>query len=232
VICFSDKAPPGASTFADLETLGAKGETAEDVTAFRRDADAVQPGDLATLIYTSGTTGPPKGVMLTHDNIHSNVAGTRDKIPFAGQDVSLSFLPLSHIFQRMGDYMMFATGTSIAYAENFDAVPGNLQEVRPTIVLSVPRLYEKMYARVLQNAVSSGAVKRRIFFWARKVAQRRADLLLAGRRPGRLLERQYAIAQKLVFSKLKERPEAACGISSRAAHHWHPRSTSFFTRLA
>ena len=205
VICFSDKAPPGASTFADLETLGAKGETSEDITAFRRDADAVQPGDLATLIYTSGTTGPPKGVMLTHDNIHSNVAGTRDKIPFAGQDVSLSFLPLSHIFQRMGDYMMFATGTSIAYAENFDAVPGNLQEVRPTIVLSVPRLYEKMYARVLQNAVSSGAVKRRIFFWARKVAQRRADLLLAGRRPGRLLERQYAIAQKLVFSKLKER---------------------------
>src|SRR6476660_5149610 len=205
VICFNDKAPAGALNFTDLEKLGTEGETADDVTAFRRDADAVQPGDLATLIYTSGTTGPPKGVMLTHDNIHSNVAGTRDKIPFEGHDVSLSFLPLSHIFQRMGDYMMFATGTSIAYAESFDAVPGNLQEVRPTIVLSVPRLYEKMYARVLQNAVSSGAVKRRIFFWARKVALRRADLLLAGGRPGRLLERQYAIAQKLVFLKLQER---------------------------
>jgi long-chain acyl-CoA synthetase len=205
VICFNDKAPSGALNFTDLEKLGAGGETADDVTAFKRDADAVQPGDLATLIYTSGTTGPPKGVMLTHDNIHSNVAGTRVKIPFAGQDVSLSFLPLSHIFQRMGDYMMFATGTSIAYAENFDSVPGNLQEVRPTIVLSVPRLYEKMYARVLQNAVSSGAVKRRIFFWARKVAERRADVLLAGRKPGLMLERQYAIAQKLVFSKLQER---------------------------
>ena len=205
VISFDEKAASADLTFAGLEAIGANGETAEAVAEYKRDADAVQPGDLATLIYTSGTTGPPKGVMLTHDNIHSNVAGTRDKIPFAGHDVSLSFLPLSHIFQRMGDYMMFATGTSIAYAENFDTVPGNLQEVRPTIVLSVPRLYEKMYARVLQNAVSSGAVKRRIFFWARRVAERRADLLLAGRRPGRLLERQYAIAQKLVFSKLKAR---------------------------
>jgi long-chain acyl-CoA synthetase len=205
VISFDEKAESADLNFAALEALGAKGETADAVAAYERDADAVQPGDLATLIYTSGTTGLPKGVMLTHDNIHSNVAGTRDKIPFAGHDVSLSFLPLSHIFQRMGDYMMFATGTSIAYAENFDRVPVNLQEVRPTIVLSVPRLYEKMYARVLQNAVSSGALKRRIFFWARKVAERRADLLLAGRRPGRTLERQYAIAQKLVFSKIKER---------------------------
>lgn len=205
VISFDDKASSADLDSAGLEALGAAGETAEAVAAYKHDADAVQPGDLATLIYTSGTTGPPKGVMLTHDNIHSNVAGTRVKIPFEGRDVSLSFLPLSHIFQRMGDYMMFATGTSIAYAENFDSVPVNLQEVRPTIVLSVPRLYEKMYARVLQNAVSSGALKRRIFFWARKVADRRADLLLAGRRPGRLLERQYAVAQKLVFSKIKER---------------------------
>jgi long-chain acyl-CoA synthetase len=205
VISFDEKAASADLTFTALEAIGAKGETAEGIAAYKHDADAVQPGDLATLIYTSGTTGPPKGVMLTHDNIHSNVAGTRDRIPFAGHDVSLSFLPLSHIFQRMGDYMMFATGTSIAYAENFDSVPVNLQEVRPTIVLSVPRLYEKMYARVLQNAVSSGALKRRIFFWARRVAERRADLLLAGRRPGRLLERQYAIAQKLVFSKIKER---------------------------
>src|SRR6185436_2589842 len=186
-----DATGQGVMSFAELHSLGASGETPELISEYKRDADAVQPGDLATLIYTSGTTGPPKGVMLTHDNIHSNVAGTRDRIPFEGRDVSLSFLPLSHIFQRMGDYMMFATGTSIAYAENFDSVPGNLQEVRPTIVLSVPRLYEKMYARVLQNAVSSGALKKRIFFWARKVADRRADLLLAGRQPGRILERQY-----------------------------------------
>jgi long-chain acyl-CoA synthetase len=205
VISFDAGAGPGVMSFAELQSLGASGETPLIIAEYRREADAVQPGDLATLIYTSGTTGNPKGVMLTHDNIHSNVAATRDKIPFAGVDVSLSFLPLSHIFQRMGDYMMFATGTSIAYAENFDSVPQNLQEVRPTIVLSVPRLYEKMYARVLQNALAGGAVKKRIFFWARHIAEKRADLLLSGREPGWLLSKQYGIAQKLVFSKLKER---------------------------
>ena len=101
--------------------------------------------------------------------------------------------------------MMFHTGTSIAYAENIDRVPVNMQEVRPTIVLSVPRLYEKMYARVLQNAVSSGALKKRIFFWARGVADRWADLKLAGGKPGWALSKQYALAQKLVFSKIQER---------------------------
>ncbi len=205
VIAFEAGTPTADTTLSALEELGARDENAESIAEYRREAYAVQPGDIATLIYTSGTTGPPKGVMLTHDNIHSNVAGTRVKIPFAGDDVSLSFLPLSHIFQRMGDYMMFATGTSIAYAENFDKVPVNIQEVRPTIVLSVPRLYEKIYARVLQNAVGSGALKRHIFFWARGVAEQRADALLAGRQPGWVTERKYRIADKLVFAKIKER---------------------------
>ncbi|MFN2602715.1 MAG: long-chain fatty acid--CoA ligase [Gemmatimonadaceae bacterium] len=205
VIAFETGTPTADTTLAALEELGARDENAESVAEYRREAYAVQPGNLATLIYTSGTTGPPKGVMLTHDNIHSNVEGTRTKIPFRGDDVSLSFLPLSHIFQRMGDYMMFATGTSIAYAESFDKVPVNIQEVRPTIVLSVPRLYEKIYARVLQNAVSSGAVKRRIFFWARAAAEQRADAVLAGGQPGWVTERKYRIADKLVFAKIKER---------------------------
>ncbi|HLE56000.1 MAG TPA: long-chain fatty acid--CoA ligase, partial [Rhodothermia bacterium] len=205
VISFDAAAGNAGMTMTALQELGAQGENAETIATHRREADEVEPGDLATLIYTSGTTGPPKGVMLTHDNIHSNVAATRDKVPFKGQDVSLSFLPLSHIFQRMGDYMMFHTGTSIAYAENMDRVPVNLMEVRPTIVLSVPRLYEKMYARVLQNALSSGGIKKRMFFWARSVADRWADITLAGHRPGWMLSKQYGIAQKLVFSKIKER---------------------------
>jgi long-chain acyl-CoA synthetase len=205
VITFEAAAAGNGITMQVLEKSGAEGESTETIAAHRREADEVEPDDLATLIYTSGTTGPPKGVMLTHDNIHSNVAGTREKIPLSGTDVSLSFLPLSHIFQRMGDYMMFHTGTSIAYAENIDRVPVNMQEVRPTIVLSVPRLYEKIYARVLQNAVSSGAIKRRIFFWARGVAERRADVILAGGKPGWTLSKQYALAEKLVFSKIKER---------------------------
>ncbi len=205
VISFDGIPDAADMSLAELETRGAAVENAESLVRYRESADAVQPGDLATLIYTSGTTGPPKGVMLTHDNIHSNVEATRGKLPFEGDDVALSFLPLSHIFQRTGDYLMFATGSSIAYAQGLDTVPINMQEVRPTMVFSVPRLYEKMYARVLQNALASGFVKKRIFFWARDVADRWADDTLAGRKPGKVLARKYAIAQKLVFSKIRER---------------------------
>jgi len=193
-------------SIAELEKRGRLGENNETIATYREDALSVKPGDLATIIYTSGTTGEPKGVMLTHDNIFSNVAISRTKIPFAGEDVALSFLPLSHIFERMGGhYLMFATGTSIAYAESIDTVPVNLQEVRPTIVLSVPRLYEKMYARILETALTGGFLKRKIFFWARGVAERWANEKLAGKEPGGLLAKQYALAQKLVFSKLKAR---------------------------
>src|SRR5215210_3112127 len=193
-------------SIAELEKRGAEGETSAAITTYREEALTVKPDDLATIIYTSGTTGEPKGVMLTHDNIYSNVAASAKAIPFDGQDIGLSFLPLSHIFERMaGHYMMFATGTSIAYAESIDTVPINMQEVRPTLVLSVPRLYEKMYARVLETALTGGLVKSRIFFWARGVAERWADERLAGREPKGGLARQYAIAQKLVFSKLKTR---------------------------
>ncbi|CAG0953199.1 hypothetical protein GPROT1_00246, partial [Gammaproteobacteria bacterium] len=152
----------------------------------------------------SGTTGPPKGVMLSHDNIHSNVEATRRVVPIEN-DVALSFLPLSHIFERMGDYWFFATGTTIAYVDSFDFVPVALEEVRPSIALSVPRLYEKMYARVLENALAGGALKKRIFFWARAVADRWADETLAGREPRGMLAAKYALAQRLVFSKLKAR---------------------------
>jgi len=142
-------------SIAQLEQMGLPGENKESITVYREDALRVKPDDLATIIYTSGTTGEPKGVMLTHDNIFSNVEAARRAVPFEGKDTALSFLPLSHIFERMaGHYMMFATGTSIAYAESIDTVPINLQEVKPTLVLSVPRLYEKMYARVLETALT------------------------------------------------------------------------------
>jgi long-chain acyl-CoA synthetase len=144
--------------------------------------------------------------MLTHDNIFSNVRASRAVVPFAGEDVCLSFLPLSHIFERMaGHYMMLDTGTSIAYAESIETVRDNLPEVRPTLVLSVPRLYEKMYAAVLEKALSGSFIKKQIFFWARGVADRWADMKLSGVTPTGLLAIQYAIAQKLVFSKLKAR---------------------------
>lgn len=206
VIAF-DEAARGAAdlTLADVEARGAAVDSAQRAADWEREARAVQPGDLATIIYTSGTTGAPKGVMLTHDNFWSNVRGTSDVIPMGSQEVALSFLPLSHIFERTGDYWFFATGTSIAYVDSFDLVPICMQEVRPTIAMSVPRLYEKMYARVLENALSGSGLKKRIFFWARAVAERWADERLAGRTPAGMLAMQYGIAQKLVFSKLKER---------------------------
>ena len=207
VIGFGDTRLPGQDlTIAEVEAKGAAAESPEVIAAYEREARAVAPDALATLIYTSGTTGEPKGVMLSHDNIYSNVAAARAVIPFGGDDVGLSFLPLSHIFERMaGHYLMFSTGTSIAYAESIDTVPFNMTEVRPTLVASVPRLYEKMYARVLENALAGGAVKSRIFFWARGVADRWADETLAGRQPTGFLAFKYRLAQKLVFSKVKAR---------------------------
>jgi long-chain acyl-CoA synthetase len=207
VIAFSATRDPGVDlTMAELEAKGESTESTETIAAYRRAADMVRPDDLATIIYTSGTTGEPKGVMLTHDNIYSNVMAGAVQIPFAGQDACLSFLPLSHIFERMaGHYLMMHTGTSIAYAESIDTVPIDMQMVKPSLVLSVPRLYEKMYARVLENALSGSAIKKRIFFWARSVADQWATEKLAGHEPGGLLGLQYRLAQRLVFSKLKER---------------------------
>ncbi len=206
IISFADAKPAGVDmTLAELEAKGASLDSADRAAAFKAGALAVQHGDLATLIYTSGTTGLPKGVMLTHDNIASNVAGSRTKVPVRPGDVALSFLPLSHIFERMGDYLFFCCGVSIAYAESIDAVPTNLGEVRPHFVMSVPRLFEKMYARVLENAVSGGAVKAAIFRWAAAVADKWADEKLAGREPSGLLAWKYSVAQKLVFSKLQAR---------------------------
>jgi long-chain acyl-CoA synthetase len=206
VIAFDAAAAKSADlTLEAVEAKGAAGDTPDRATEFRTEALRVEPNDLATIIYTSGTTGEPKGVMLSHDNIYSNVAATRNALVMRGDDVSLSFLPLSHILQRMGDYWFLTTGTSIAYVDSFDLVPLAMSQVRPTIAISVPRLYEKMYARVLENALAGGGAKKRIFFWARRVADRWADAKLAGREPKGLLAMQYALAQRLVFSKLKAR---------------------------
>ncbi len=206
IISFADEKPAGADmTLAELEAKGATLDSPERAAAFKAGAMAVKPDDLATLIYTSGTTGLPKGVMLTHDNIFSNVKASEKKVPLKTGDVALSFLPLSHIFERMGDYLFWNWGVSIAYAESIDTVPLNLSEVRPHYCMSVPRLFEKMYARVLENAVSGGAIKHRIFRWAVSVADVWADEKLAGREPGGLLAWKYGIAQKLVFSKLLAR---------------------------
>jgi long-chain acyl-CoA synthetase len=173
---------------------------------WRTHALAASPADLATLIYTSGTTGEPKGVMLTHGNIASNVTTCCRLFTFGDRDECLSFLPLSHIFERMfGHYSMFHAGVVINYAGGIDTVAADMQECRPTLMAAVPRLYEKIHARVLDSVRASPAPRRRIFAWARRVGEEWADRTLARAPipPSLLLTRH--LADRLVFARLRAR---------------------------
>ena len=205
VIAFDSAAAqrPGVLSLAALEASGRA--AASQYPAWKQDALAAGPDDLATLIYTSGTTGDPKGVMLSHYNIWSNVQACLQMIPIGAGDSCLSMLPLSHSYERMVDYTLFQAGVVINYAESFDTVAANLGEVKPTVVLSVPRLYEKVYARVLENALSGSAVKRTIFFWAKRAGERWATLALAGLAVPRGLALKKQLADRLVFAKLRAR---------------------------
>jgi long-chain acyl-CoA synthetase len=194
----------GVVSFRELLQRGAAAEG--KYPRYREDALAISPDELATLIYTSGTTGAPKGVMLTHRNFCTNVVAALQVLSITPSDSCLSLLPLSHSFERMaGHYTMFHAGTTISYAESIEKVPANLLEVRPTVVLSVPRLFEKIYARVLENALTGGAAKRRIFFWARRNAERWVDLKQSGQPIPASLRLKCRIADRLVFTKLRAR---------------------------
>ena len=193
----------GVSTLAELEARGAA--AAAKYPRWREEALAVAPEAMATLIYTSGTTGEPKGVILTHRNLCSNVASATEVFPLVEGDEALAMLPLSHIFERMVDYTLFAAGVVISYAESIDKIGPNLQEVRPTIAVAVPRILEKVYARVLESALSGSPLKRRIFFWAKRVGEAAATYQLAGLPVPAGLRLQRVVADKLVFSKLRAR---------------------------
>ena len=206
VIAFdADAKGAGVTSLADHDASGAAADAAGEGKNFRQDALQAKPDDVITIIYTSGTTGDPKGVMLTHNNIYSNCADAMPEFQLGPSDSTLSFLPLSHIFERMaGHYAVFAAGATISYAESIDTLVVNLGEIKPTIVMSVPRVYEKIYARVLENALVS-PVKKRIFFWAKKVGEDWAELTLGGKPVSGGLAFKYRIAKKLVFSKLEAR---------------------------
>ncbi|MFN2421562.1 MAG: long-chain fatty acid--CoA ligase [Gemmatimonadota bacterium] len=166
----------------------------------------IGPLNTATILYTSGTTGRPKGVMLSHRNFVSNVVDSLACLPISSDDVHLSFLPLSHSFERTaGYYVMLHAGVTIAFAESIDAVPQNMAEVRPTVMTSVPRLYEKMYARVLQKAHESGGLEKRLVLWARRVAIEWAEKTVTGEEMGAALALRYRLADRLVLAKIRER---------------------------
>lgn len=172
---------------------------------FNRESTKINPSDLMTIIYTSGTTGNPKGVMLTHQNLVSNIISSAKVLPIDDTDVLLSFLPLCHVFERMaGYYTAMACGASVAYAESIDTVRDNLLEVHPTIVTTVPRLFERIYSRIMKQIESSPPARQKIFHWAISVGKQFAKARKRGSVPP-ALKLQHMLASKLVFSKLKER---------------------------
>jgi long-chain acyl-CoA synthetase len=206
VIRMDDGHTSGTLSLEEVRVRGREG-LATDRGAVKKRAESVEPEDLATLIYTSGTTGDPKGVMLTHANLVSNVQASTHLFAGLGtKDVALSFLPLCHVFERMGGhYVMLRHGVTIAYAEGVDHVSANLTEVKPTLLLSVPRLYEKMYARVNEKVAHESAPKQAIFRWAMRVGAQGFAHQVARTRPGAGLKVRLAVANKLVFGKIKQR---------------------------
>ena len=203
-----DPAPPGHPKDVAWNALIARGAAARaaDAGAFRALASAVGPGTLATIIYTSGTTGDPKGAMITHGNIASNVESCLQVIELGPTDIQLSFLPLSHIFERMaGLYAMLGAGATIAYAESMEQVAANAVEVRPTFLTGVPRFYEKVYARVMENALGLPGPRKRIFFWGLHQGIARARARFEGRRLSWLAAQRAALADRLVGAAVRAR---------------------------
>ena len=166
---------------------------------FDETAHNIQLDEIATLIYTSGTTGTSKGVMLSHGNLTSNARTSNKNFEWAGEDLYLSFLPLSHVTARHLDYVCFLHGATIAYCPYFDQLPKMLQEVKPTIIVGVPRVYEKVRQEAERQAATG--VKRKIFDWARNVGEHHKDEVARGEVPGSLA---WNLANKLVYSKIRQ----------------------------
>jgi long-chain acyl-CoA synthetase len=205
-ITFLPEAPEGALTFAQVMERG-KNLAQENPGLFEKMTREVKPDDLASIIYTSGTTGVPKGVMLTHSNFISNVKATASVIEFSEKDTVLSFLPLSHVLERMVTFTYLYKGCTIGYAESMDTVvvAENLLEVRPHIMVCVPRVLEKIYSKVMDNVLRSSALKRKIFFWGVKVGREYAKRKLSGQPIPGFLQFKKNLAHKLVYSKILEK---------------------------
>ena len=203
ITCQAD-GPEGTLTFADVQKRGER-LAKEQPDLFEELALKVKPDDVASIIYTSGTTGAPKGVMLMHSNFVSNVEAVTTIIEFTEKDTVLSFLPLSHVLERMVTFAYLCKGCSIGYAESIETVAENLLEIRPQIMVSVPRVFEKIYAKVMDNVLASSSLKRKIFFWAARIGKEYGRKKMLDQPVSGYLQFKKNLAHKLVFSKIIEK---------------------------
>ncbi len=196
--------PIDAERVTRLDSLLREGELGQaERKRFDAVADTVAADDLASIIYTSGTTGVPKGVMLSHSNLVTNVRDSTLKV--SDSDVALSFLPLCHVAERLADYVYFNSGATVAYAESIESVPLNMNEVKPTLAVGVPRFFEKVYARVMGAMADAPPVRRKIFEWAVGVGKAATPYRLAAQPLPTVLGFKHRLAEKLVFHKLRGR---------------------------
>jgi long-chain acyl-CoA synthetase len=203
-VLIDEEGPQGVVSLSEVMGRG-KVLAAANPGLFEQRALAVKPDDLASIIYTSGTTGVPKGVMLTHANFVSNSKALDAVTEFAAKDTILSFLPLSHVLERMTTFSWIYKGASIYHAESIETVAENLLEVRPTIMISVPRLFDKIYAKVMDNILTASALKRKIFFWAIGVGKKYGARKIRHQPIPWWLGFRRKVAAKLVYSKIVEK---------------------------
>jgi len=206
VVCDAPETmPEGVRTFDSVVALGRDVEKAEGCSDYDKRVREAKASDLATIVYTSGTTGNPKGAMLTHGNIASNVSATAHLFPIRAGFVSLCILPLSHILERMIDFLFLWKGVTIAYNDDLLKVAENLQTIRPEVFAAVPRLFEKMQSRILDTVSEAPAARQAIFSWALGVASDRLEYRVEHKPLPFPLNVKSALAEKLVFKKILER---------------------------
>ncbi|MHB8896388.1 MAG: AMP-dependent synthetase/ligase [Candidatus Geothermincolia bacterium] len=199
-VCGTSCDHPAVMTFDELVEVGAVGGTGEE---FTKRFEAVRPDDLCSIVYTSGTTGNPKGVMLTHRNFMSNVRAASSLVEVDDSDICLSFLPLSHVLERMsGYYTAIFNGVSIAHAQCIDTLAEDIADIKPHWMVSVPRLYEKVYAGVQANVAAEPPLKQKIFKWAVGIGRQVSQFNIYHLKVPRWLRLKHFVARKLVFSKI------------------------------
>ncbi len=196
---------PGVYSFNEIKRKG-RDYLGENRLHFSESINLVNEEDLSTIIYTSGTTGEPKGVMLTHKNIVSNTMSAHQVFDLSDKDTFLSFLPLCHIFERTaGYYVALSGGCTIAYAESIEKVASNMEEIKPTVMTAVPRLFERMYSKIKRNIESQSVNKQKVFSWAVEVGKEYCIQKKSPTGVSLTISVKHSLANKLVFNKLKEK---------------------------